>query len=189
MDTVCGYTIEEYIRRLTDFHGNFAPGLFLGGFMVDVATRQMRHYEFFDVICESPACLPDAIQILTPCTIGNGWMKIIDTGRFAVTLYEKAGGKGVRVSLDAGKLDAFPEIKNWFLRLTAKSEQDRDALIRQIIDAGETIFSVKRVTVSPGLLGKHKHDSRIVLCASCGEAYPEKDGSVCLACQGMDIYR
>jgi len=189
MNNVCGHSIEEYITRLTDFHGNFAPGLFIGGFMVDIAKRHVQQYEIFDVICESPACLPDAIQMLTPCTIGNGWMKIVDTGRFAITLYDKVSGHGARVCLDAARLDRYPEIKNWFLRLTSKTEQDRDALIRQIIDAGDGIYSVQQVVVSPSLLRKHKHGGSVVLCASCGEAYPEEDGNVCLACQGMDIYR
>jgi formylmethanofuran dehydrogenase subunit E len=189
MNSVCGYSIAEYIKKLTDFHGNFAPGLFIGGYMVDIAKRHVCQYEIFDAICESPACLPDAIQMLTPCTIGNGWLKIVDTGRFAIALYEKTGGHGVRVSLDAAKLDAYPEIKNWFLRLTAKSEQNRDDLIQQIIDAGDDIYSVREVAVSPGLLRKHKHGGRIALCVSCGEAYPEEDGTACLACQGMDIYR
>ena len=75
--------------------------------MVAAAIRRMTEYEFFDAICESPACLPDAIQMLTPCTVGNGWLKIVNTGRFAIILYDKKSGNGVRVSLDAHKLDRF----------------------------------------------------------------------------------
>ncbi|MBP7585364.1 MAG: formylmethanofuran dehydrogenase subunit E family protein [Spirochaetes bacterium] len=181
------YTADEYLKALTEFHGNFAPGLFIGGFMVAAAIRRMTEYEFFDAICESTACLPDAIQMLTPCTVGNGWLKIINTGRFAITLYEKKSGDGVRVSLDAQKLDRFPEIKNWFLRLSRKQEQDQERLIREIQTAGEDVFFIRRVTVSPKLRGKHAH-GRVVICASCNEAYPEEDGELCRACQGMEIY-
>ncbi len=187
MDTIRHYTVDQYIEALTEFHGNFAPGLLIGGFMVAAAIPRVAHYEFFDAICESPACLPDAVQMLTPCTIGNGWLKIIDTGRFAITLYDKKSGEGIRVSMDAEKLEGYPEIKNWFFRMTPKREQDREALINQIRAAGSDIFSIRDVTVSPCLLGKHA-GGKIALCESCGEAYPEEDGILCRACQGMDLY-
>ncbi len=187
MNTLRKYSAEEYLKALTEFHGNFAPGLFVGGFMVAAAIRRMSAYEFFDAICESTACLPDAIQMLTPCTVGNGWLKVVDTGRFAITLYDKKSGDGVRVCLDANKLDRFPEIKNWFLRLTPKQAQDREKLIQEIQGAGEEIFTIHPVTVSKKYRGKHAH-CRVVICDSCGEAYPEDDGALCLACQGMEIY-
>lgn len=187
MNTLRKYTPDQYLNALTEFHGNFAPGLFVGGFMVAAAIRRMTEYEFFDAICESTACLPDAIQMLTPCTVGNGWLKIVNTGRFAIILYDKKSGNGVRVSLDAHKLDRFPEIKNWFLRLTSKHEQDREKLIQEIQGAGEEIFSIHPVMVSPHLRGKHAH-GHIGICGSCGEAYPEDDGTICRSCQGMDIY-
>ncbi len=181
------YTADEYIKALTEFHGNFAPGLFIGGFMVAAAIRRMGEYEIFDAICESTACLPDAIQMLTPCTVGNGWLKIIDTGRFAITLYDKKSGNGVRVSLDPQKLDRFPEIKNWFFRLTRKQEQDQEKLIHEIQSAGENAFTIRNVTVSRALLGKHDR-GRIAICESCGEAYPEEECGLCRACQGLEIY-
>jgi len=140
---------------LTKFHGNLAPGPLIGGFMVDAAVKRMTEYEFFDAICESASCLPDAIQILTPCTVGNGWLKIVNMGHFAITLYDKRSGDGIRVSMDVSKLDQYPEIRNWFMRLSSKQEQDKDALISEIHAAGYGIFSIKPVTVSPGLRGKH----------------------------------
>ncbi len=187
MNNIGNYSIEQFISKLTEFHGNFAPGLLIGGFMVEIAMREMKQYEFFDAICESPACLPDAIQILTPCTVGNGWLKIVDTGRFAISLYEKKSGDGVRVFLDAAKLESYPEIKNWFLRLTDKQDQDKDVLLQEIIKAGNSIYTIRNVTVSPDYRGKHQK-SRIAICGSCGEAYPEIDGARCRACQGMGIY-
>ncbi len=187
MNTICHYTVEQYIDKLTEFHSNLAPGVLLGGFMVDAAVKRMTAYEFFDAICESTDCLPDAIQILTPCTVGNGWLKIVNTGRFAITLYDKKSGKGVRVSMDASKLDRYPEIKNWFMRLTSKREQDKGTLISEIRAAGHEIFSIKPVRISPALLGKPAAP-HIALCTSCGEAYPENDSGLCRACQGMDLY-
>ena len=186
MNKICHYTVEQYIDMLTKFHGNLAPGPLIGGFMVDAAVKKTE-YEFFDAICESASCLPDAIQILTPCTIGNGWLKIVNTGRFAITLYDKKSGAGVRVSMDVSKLDRYPETKNWFMRLSSKQEQDKDALIREIRAAGHEILAIKPIAVSPALRGKRASDP-IALCASCGEAYPENGGALCFACRGMDLY-
>lgn len=187
MTTIRQYTVEHYIDRLTQFHKHFAPGLLVGGFMVDAAVKRMSEYEIFDAICESASCLPDAVQILTPCTIGNGWLKIVDTGRFAITLYDKKSGHGVRVSMDVSKLGPYPEIKNWFMRLLPKQEQDKDALIAEILAAKDEIFSIKTIQVSPALYVK-RASLPIALCASCGEAYPYTGDALCLACQGMDLY-
>lgn len=187
MNEICGYTVDEYIAKLTEFHGNLAPGPLIGGFMVDAGARRMTEYEYFDVICESASCLPDAIQILTPCTIGNGWLKIVDTGRFAIALYDKKSGQGVRVSLDVSKLDRYPEIRKWFLRLVSKREQDKDALLQEIRVAGHDILAIRPVIVSPALRGKEAPPP-IALCPSCGEAYPADGSPLCPACQGMDIY-
>ena len=117
---------------MVKFHGNPAPGLLIGGFMVDMAMRERPEGEFFDVLCETSVCLPDAVQLLTPCTYGNGWLKVVDIGRFAITVFEKYSGKGVRVHLDASKLGDYPEIKSWFFRLKRKEEQDQEKLMGEI---------------------------------------------------------
>ena len=187
MKNVCGYTIEDYITKIEKFHGHLAPGLLIGGFMVDLAQNNRPEGEFFDVLCETSVCLPDAIQILTPCTYGNGWLKVINIGRFALAIFEKQSGKGVRVYLDAKKLHEYPEIKNWFLKLKPKKEQDTDKLIHEIIAAGNAILGMKPIIVDKSLIGNSK-GGMIGICPACGEAYPVKDGSQCLACQGMIIY-
>jgi len=186
-DMICQYTVDQYIEKLIAFHGNFAPGLLLGGFMVDAAVRRVSEYEFFDAICESASCLPDAIQMLTPCTIGNGWLKIFNTGRFAIALYEKRSGEGVRVGVDPNKLDRYPEIRNWFMRLVSKHDQDKDALGNEIRMASHDILFVQPVRVSAELRTK-KPDAPVALCASCDEAYPQNGSAICPACQGMDIF-
>ncbi len=46
--------------------------------MVDLALKNLPKGEFFDALCETPACLPDAVQLLTPCTVSNGWLKVVN---------------------------------------------------------------------------------------------------------------
>lgn len=185
--TVCGHTYDEYIKMIKAFHGHVAPGMLLGGFMVDLAYQNLPQGEFFDAICETRACLPDAIQILTPCTVGNGWLRIIDLGRFALSLFEKYTGNGVRVYVNSQKLDDWPEVKTFFFKLKPKKEQDADALIREINLAHTSIFGVQKVMVDMDAIKSHRRDT-FAVCPLCGEGYPKKDGEICLGCQGKAPY-
>lgn len=184
---ICGHTYDEYIEMIKAFHGHVAPGMVLGGFMVDLAYRNLPPGEFFDAICETRACLPDAIQLLTPCTVGNGWLRIIDLGRFALSLYEKYTGNGVRVYVDSPKLDDWSEIKTFLFKLRPKKEQDSEALINEINLAHKSILAIQKVVVDLDAIRSSRRDA-FVVCPSCGEGYPRKDGDICLGCQGKAPY-
>lgn len=181
------FDIEEYIHRVQSFHGHVAPGVVIGGFMVHLAKTQISDKMLFDAISETPACVPDAIQLLTPCTVGNGWLKIINLGRFALSLYDKYQGNGVRVFLDSSKLEQWPEIKAWFLKLKSRKEQSHENILSQIKQAGVEICGVHPIQIKPEFL-KKRDKGKIAICSSCAEAYPLKDGSICLACQGNSPY-
>lgn len=181
------YSYEEYLHLVKSFHGSLAPGLIIGGFMVDLGLRSLPEGEFFDTICETPVCLPDSVQLLTPCTIGNGWLTVLPFGRFAITFFEKYGGEGVRVYLDLEKMEAYPEIKSWFFKLKTKNEQDVDRLLEEIQKAGENILSVQRVRVQPESI-QRKELGAVAKCPRCGEAYPVHHGEICRACQGESPY-
>ena len=185
--SICDHTYDEYIEMIKSFHGHVAPGMVLGGFMVDMANESLPQGEFFDAICETRACLPDAIQLLTPCTVGNGWLRIVDLGRFALSLFEKYTGEGVRVYVDNQKLDNWPEVKTFFFKLKPKKEQDADALIREINLAHTSIFGIQKVVVDLDSINSHRRDT-FAVCPLCGEGYPESDGEICLGCQDKAPY-
>ena len=56
-------SIETYLERCKDFHGNLAPGLVLGGIMVDWALEAVEPSYLLNAIVETRKCLPDAVQI------------------------------------------------------------------------------------------------------------------------------
>src|SRR5208337_4410957 len=91
---ILSHTFEEYAAMVESFHGYAAPGVLIGGFMVDLAYRSLPSNGLYNVICETAKCLPDAVQLLTPCSIGNRWLKIINVGRYALTFYDKHKGPG-----------------------------------------------------------------------------------------------
>lgn len=186
MMKISTYSYEEFLQKVKDFHGNIAPGIIAGGIMVDIAKDNLPAGEFFDVICETGHCLPDAVQLLTPCTIGNRWLKIVDTGRYALTFYNKYTGEGIRVYLDAEKLGDWPSIRFWFLKEKPKNEQNLEDILDEFRRAGKEIYSMKKVKVKPSYVtSPEKKRSSVALCPSCGEAYRVNEGKTCPACQGF----
>jgi formylmethanofuran dehydrogenase subunit E len=181
------YTFEEFIRLVESFHGSAAPGVLIGGVMVQAAQSRLPEGILFDAVTETRACLPDAVQLLTPCTTGNGWLKVINLGRFALTLYDKYGGAGVRVFLDPLKLEAWPEIRNWYLKLIPKREQNKDRLLTEIREAGAEVLGFQEVNLKPQFIGKRSR-GRMAVCPVCREGYPAQDGGVCRACLGEAPY-
>lgn len=174
-------TYEEFKDTIESFHGTVAPGILLGGFMVNLARENLPKDIFFDVICETKTCLPDAIQLLTPCSVGNGWLKILDFGRFAAVFYDKYTGEGIRIFLDRYKLKEWDEVETWFLKKKPKDQQDSELLFKEMVDAGTSLFSIETVKVHTKNLKKKKM-GKTVVCPICDETYPESHGSICRGC-------
>lgn len=175
---------EEYLKELERFHGKKAPGGVLALHMVSLARELLPEGILMDVICETRKCLADAIQLLTPCTVGNHWMKIVDTGRFAAVFYDKQTGEGVRISLGMERLKEYPAVNEWFLKLVPKKDQDLDAILEGINRAGAALFDSSPVMVDPKVL-QVRPKVPPVICPVCGEAYPPYHGPVCLGCRGF----
>lgn len=182
------YSYEEFLQVVKSFHGYVAPGVLVGGLMVDLALSHMDRDLLMDALCETPACLPDAVQLLTPCTLGNGWLKVVNLGRFALSLFEKYDGEGVRVFVDRNKLESWPEVKTWLYKLKPKSEQNTALLLEQIRDAGHGLFGVQPIRIQKKFLGK-KRRGPVADCSLCGEPYPAQDGTICRGCKGEAPYR
>ncbi|MFO7727077.1 MAG: FmdE family protein [Desulfonatronovibrio sp.] len=181
------YEFDEFIEVVRNFHGSPAPGIIVGGLMVDMARENLPPDTIFDAIAESPKCLPDAIQLLTLCTVGNGWLKIINLGRYALTLYDKYNGQGVRVYIDVEKLKKWPEVHAWLLKLKPKKEQDFNLLMSQIKEAGYGMFTAVPVLVDLNQLSTRKM-RKIVICPICHEPFPGNDGAACRGCHGDSPY-
>ncbi|MCX7816312.1 MAG: formylmethanofuran dehydrogenase subunit E family protein [Syntrophales bacterium] len=186
MKELNGFSFEEYLKIVRSFHGHLTPELILGCFMVRLALENFYGSEPYYVICETPYYLPDAIQILTHCTIGNGMMKIIDLGRLAVTFYDRKKGEGIRVFIDTSKISNWPEIYNWY---TGKREKIKipESLIQELVTAGASILGLHPVSLKKEYRTEHFSDI-FSICPSCREAYPAKDGAQCRACQGNSPY-
>jgi formylmethanofuran dehydrogenase subunit E len=183
-----GSRFEAFVEATTRFHGYPAPGVLLGCYMVETAKRHIPEGVLYDAVCETIWCLPDAVQILTPCTVGNGWLRVLNLGLYALSLYDKYTGEGVRVYLDASKLNQWEGVADWYLKRKPKLEQNSERIREQIRAAGDRMITVEAVTVRADFLVK-RGKGPIRLCPLCHEAYPERHGEVCRRCGGGSPYR
>jgi len=153
--------------------------------MVELAYRQLPEGRLCDAISETWSCLPDAIQLLTPCTVGNGWLRIVETGRFALLIYDKETGRGARAALDPGRLADRPAVKTWALKLKPKPEQDEGEILTEILQAETRLYQVEMVKVNQSSLVKKKE---IFTCRTCGESFRGDHGGQCGYCAGENSF-
>jgi formylmethanofuran dehydrogenase subunit E len=177
---------EEIVEIIQKFHGWQAPGVIIGVIMVDYALSMLPEEAEKDAIVETSHCLPDSIQLFTPCTTGNGWMKVVDWDRFALTIYDKKTLAGFRVWLDPEKLKQYTDVNNWYMRLVPKKSLPLEVLNKAIFAADRGMLSGRAVTVTD-LYGK-KHKNNISICSGCGEPYVSTTGAVCRQCSGSGYF-
>jgi len=182
-----GLTLSDALDKIEGFHGSVAPGILMGGLMIDLAQELIGASILYNVVVETPYCLPDAVQIFTPCTVGNNWLKVVDYGRFAVSVYDKDNGEGIRVWVDLNKLEHFPDVFNWFLKRVPKKALPLEVLLPAILLAGREMFSYGHVQVFDLAWGVKKGD--VGVCPACGESYPVNHGKICRACAEGPYYR
>jgi formylmethanofuran dehydrogenase subunit E len=181
------YSFEEFLELTQKFHGYPAPGVVVGAKMVDIAMQRMPAGVLFDAVCETAKCLPDAVQLLTPCTWGNGWLRVVPLGRYALTLYDKNDGRGIRVYVDPAQVEAYPETRYWFYGIKPKRKDKTDLLLQEIRQAQDQLYGVRDVRVQPEFMKKNPSD-RHAICPECGEAYPAGHGPVCRGCRSETGY-
>jgi formylmethanofuran dehydrogenase subunit E len=185
--------LQQEVLRIAEFHTYPAPGVLIGAFMVDYAmellgvTPGRKLYG----ICETPKCLPDALQVMAHCTTGNNRLRIVPIGKFAITLNapsDEATTEAVRVYVDLEKLKAFPTIGSWYANSPAYDKATMNGLLQdEIFRAGRMILSSERVRVT--VHKKKKWTS--VTCPCCGETVPDYliEGDHCGACGSMKYYK
>jgi formylmethanofuran dehydrogenase subunit E len=184
--------LQDRILRCAAFHSYPAPGVLIGAFMVDYAlellgvTPEQKLYG----VCETPKCLPDALQVIAGCTTGNNRLRIVPIGKFAVTINRVSDGEkadAVRVFVDLEKLKRFPVIDTWYANSPAYNKATMKGTLQdEIFRAGRSILSAERVQVPV----RQKRKWQSVTCPCCGETVPDYliEGDRCGACGSMKYY-
>jgi formylmethanofuran dehydrogenase subunit E len=185
--TLCGQPIAACLETVRRFHGWEAPGLLLGLFMVDWARERIGPAVEADAVVETRHCLPDAVQLFTPCTVGNGWLKVLDWDQYALTLYDRRTRQGQRVWLDLDRAAGFPDLANWFLRRVPKAALPLERLNAVILEAGRRALSAAGVELTD--LHQRYKKGPTAVCPGCGEAFAARLGARCPACSGAGYWQ
>ncbi|MFA6362709.1 FmdE family protein [Methanoregula sp.] len=184
--------LQQEILKLAEFHTYPAPGVLIGAFMVDYAMELLgvKKGQKLYGVCETPKCLPDALQVLAHITIGNNRLRIVPIGKFAITMNLPSEGEtadAVRVYVDQKKLKKYPTVDIWYANSPAFDKKTmKGQLFDEIFRAGQNILSSERVRVTV----KKKEKWSSVTCPCCGETVPDYliEGDRCGACGSMKYY-
>lgn len=186
--SICGIPVDDLVLRIEEFHGYRSPGILIGSRMIEKALHELGETPYLNMVCETVVCLPDAVQLLTGCTMGNGFLQIIDWGKFAITAYDRTTLEGVRVWLNPDRLEGYPLIKTWFERNRGgRPKPPFEAMAAEILAAESGLLPYRNVRLLKSLKNDQPVPTRA--CPDCGEFYPERFGDRCPACGGKAYYR
>jgi len=183
---ICGMSPEEYLLKVVEFHGHVSPGTTMGGFLVGAAWDILGDVPYLNVVVETVVCLPDAVQLITPCTLGNGFLQVLDWGKFAVTLYDRESLQGARAWVDVSHIEDYPLVAGWFLRKPEAGDVEKDVVVAEILGGGFNLVAAQPVQMKAWL----KPLDKVLTgpCAQCGEYHPLRQGELCPACAGQSYY-
>lgn len=189
----------QLVEKVYAFHTRRAPGIPIAVEMVLRARAKLGNAEKLCAVAETSTCLPDAIQFLLGCTIGNGDLRMMpEIGRYALTLYDrKNGGKGVRIFVDQNRIDAekMPETHRFFLRKRSEEvkkggaarKASAEVIVNEFLNNGRDIFSLQDVVVADTSKPPLKE---VVVCPKCGESFSvtQPNQTLCLVCSSDNPY-
>ncbi|WP_245619190.1 FmdE family protein [Methanogenium cariaci] len=183
------------------FHGHVCPGLAFGYRASEYAKECLNTGRSADeemvAIVENDACMIDAIQYITGCTMGKGNLIFRDHGKPVYTFILRNKEKAVRIAQKPSfsQENVFPETEEIHARMAAGTATDADrarmqeirsAMIEKILSAPlDEIYECKEVTPE---LPERARIFQSVPCAVCGEPVSEQrarvqDGKVvCIPC-------
>ena len=147
-------TIHEAYQKAGELHGHYCPGLAIGVRAAWEGRRQLGEGAL-SVMAERSACWLDGMSILG-ATIGNGKLKLRDTGKAAFSFYHEESGRSVRLLLKAGP-----------------AGMSREALIDWLLTApAEEVFAVTEAKLP---FPPYKPGPGDVVCSVCGETVVETE--------------
>lgn len=184
----------QLVEKVYAFHTRRAPGIPIAIEMVNRAKERLGDVQKLCAIAETRVCLSDAIQYVAGCTIGNGDLKVLESlGRYAMTLYDRKTGKGVRIFVDQKKIDKekYSELYKFFRRERSEAVKNfgperkvsNAQVVKEFIDSGRDIFSLEEVIVTNT---KKPPVLECGICEKCGESYTKQkpEDKLCLYCAG-----
>lgn len=175
----------ELIKKTTEFHGHWCPGLAIGIRAAELALKEMGKASDEEIVAvvETDMCGVDAIQFLVGCTFGKGNLIFKDYGKNAFTFYRRRDGKAIRL-VTRSSFTASEDQESLMNKLREKMEdkeltdeekkvwqETREAISKRIMESKlEDLFEIKTPS------DPEPKKARILtslICESCGESVME----------------
>lgn len=174
------------LRDTIQFHGHLCPGLALGYRVAKAALRELMTDRPLDeelaAVVENDSCAADAIQFITGCTFGKGNLVFRDYGKHVYTFYNRASGRGIRISEDFRGFEGdqrFQDIRNRQEKGEDVSREKQVLMMEKataILKAEENdILTIATISSFPPEKAKVRRSLR---CTVCGEKFMESRGRV-----------
>ena len=186
-------TLTDYLRE-ADKEGRPRSGIILGIRMVLRAMKELGINDPAEVhrqliaFVETDRCLPDAIELVTGCRLGNRTLKFHDLGKMAVSFLDLRNNHATRLAAretaNRRALEVFQELEK---------EEALSRAYREWPD--DELFSWQPVTVELPAEERPGHRAPRVLCAQCGEGISfnrevvRAGRTLCRACAGEQYYK
>lgn len=184
--------LADYLRE-ADKEGRPRSGIILG---IRLVMRAMQELGIDDpaavhrqlvAFVETDRCLPDAVELVTGCRLGNRTLKFRDLGKMAATFLDLRNDRAVRL--------AARETANQRALTAFKGLEKEEALTRAYREwPDEELFSWQPVAVELPTEERPGYRAARVVCAECGEGISFnrevlRDGKIlCRACAGARYY-
>ncbi|OFV96614.1 MAG: hypothetical protein A3F68_11185 [Acidobacteria bacterium RIFCSPLOWO2_12_FULL_54_10] len=184
-------SFDEYLRLAGD-GGHARSGIILGIRMAMLGLREIAldssddHHDLI-VFVETDRCLPDAVELVTGCRLGNRRLKFQDMGKMAATFVNMAANRSIRVAAretaNQRALEMFPDL-------------DKEEALSKAYCAisDDELFNWKPVRVELRMEDLPGYQGPRVPCAKCGEsiAFARQitvgQQALCRACAGQSYY-
>ena len=185
-------TLTDYLRE-ADKEGRPRSGIILGIRMVLRAMKELQiddpaevHRQLIAFV-ETDRCLPDAVELVTGCRLGNRTLKFRDLGKMAVTFLDLRKNHAIRFAAretaNRRALEVFQELEK------------EEALSRAYREwPEEELFSWQPVAVQLPAEERPGYRAPRVVCAQCGEGISfnrevvRAGRTLCRACAGERYY-
>lgn len=158
--------LEEYIAAAAK-DGRTRSGIVLGIRMAMLGLRELAVEtpaadRSLVVLVELDRCLPDAIQVVTGCRLGNRTLRFVDHGKMAATFVDLKSNHAIRI---AAQESANRKALEQFAGL--EKEEALGRAYREYPD--EVLFKAEWVSVELPAEERPGYRAPRVICAQCGE--------------------
>jgi formylmethanofuran dehydrogenase subunit E len=181
-------SLEEYIQAAAK-DGDTRSGIIQGIRMAMIALKELgieepkQAHRSLIAFVEVDRCLPDAVQLVTGCRLGNRTLKFKDFGKMAATFVDLRTRRALRL---AAKESAYQQALERFSGLDKEEALGR--AYRQLSD--EELFVRQWVQVPLSAEELPGYRAPRVVCAECGEGINfnreviRDQRTLCRACAG-----